>query len=494
MEASAVILMSVENPFEEDYIRRTERFKALSTFDQFLAGIRRAFVPIQGGHGVDLDPLYEELKRVLGTPDARIDVLPEALGDLDTKLDFATSQLRGAEMALSPSLTRRYFERVRPLDERIPFYLLRFYLSIPDADEDLRDKVDYLSTVAAAGNSNPVASPSRSREEIRGLFERLLADSVWPRIDGEAVPEIARAFDDLAAQIANAQGFDELAGEGLIESLRTLKRQVSRGLAHPEILTAAALCNLKARAVFRQLFEKEEQVLREVGRRIDELEGRSPATEPEDAAKLKRFRESRRELDRQAEAGTVRWRQLVEVHQAATDALRMLSGVDPGRRSPTAPGEDEGVPLEGADDPFWRPCLRRVLSAVEAGDTVQSIEGWRALAECKLDPWEADAARRAIARRSLTKPDRVVLFAAALRVKAESETEATRRSMGSVAPDLLRNARATLMHASELDRTFAGFAIATHGAEVAEDIRRWTRTRLRLLHATSALWLALDGG
>ena len=79
------------------------------------------------------------------------------------------------------------------------------------------------------------------------------------------------------------------------------------------------------------------------------------------------------------------------------------------------------------------------------------------------------------------------------RVKAESETEATRKCGGGVPADLLREARTTLAHASELDRAFAGFAIATHGAEVAQDIRRWTRTRLRLLHATSALWLALDG-
>jgi hypothetical protein len=486
-------LMLAENPFEGDYIRRAERFKALSTFDQFLAGMHRAFVPVQGGHGVDLDPLYDEFKRLSGPAGSGAPASEEALAVLDAKLDAAAAQLRASEMALSPSLTRRYFEKVRPSDERIPFYLLRFYLSLPEADEDLLDKVDYLSTVAAAGNPNPVAAPARSREEIRGLFEKLLSESTWPRIDGEAVPEITKAFDDLSAQIASAKGFDELAGEGRIESLRTLKRQVSRGLAHPEILTAAALCNLKARAAFRQLFEKEEHLLREVGRRIDELESRLPHSELEEEAKVRRFRESRRELDRQLAEGSVRWRQLVEVHQAATDALRMLSGVDPGGRSAGESGSDGGMVLEGADDPFWRPCLRRILSAVEAGDAVKSVEGWRALSECKLDAWEADAARRAIARRSLTKPDRVVLFAAALRVKAESETEATRRSGGSIPPDLLRQARATLSHASELDRTFAGFAIATHGAEVAEDVRRWTRTRLRLLHATSALWLALDG-
>jgi hypothetical protein len=124
---------------------------------------------------------------------------------------------------------------------------------------------------------------------------------------------------------------------------------------------------------------------------------------------------------------------------------------------------------------------------------VRSVEAWRALADCKLDEWEADAARRAIARKELTRPERVVLFAAALRVKAEAETEATRRNGASaISLDALREARASLSHASELDRTFASFAAVGHGDEAADEVRRWTRTRLRLLHATSGLWLALD--
>jgi hypothetical protein len=488
MAAVRIISMSAESSSRGDYIRRAERFKALTTFDWFLRGVQQTFQPVAGVQSVDLVSFYGDFKRLAREGAG----LTEAsLAELDVKLEAAAAQLRRADVSVPPSLMRRYFERVRPADGRIPFYMLRFYLLLEETDEDLLDKVDYLATVAAAGSPDPESLPVRSRAEIHSLFERLLADSRWPRIDREAVAEITRAFDEASTRIGAARGFEELTGEGLIESLRTLKRQASRGLANPEILTAAASCNLTARTVFRKFYEKEERALREMARRIDELEGR-PRSGPEDILKLHRFRESRRELDRQVAEGNVRWRQLIEVHQAGSDALKMLSDAA-SMSGESGAGPEAGLAAELSEDRFWGPCLQRVLSAVESGDSVQSVEGWRALTDCKLEIWEAEAARRAIARRVLSKPERVVLFAASLRVKSEGETEAIRKSPGvEVSSDLVREARATLAQASGLDREFAGFAAATSDPAAAEEIRRWTRTRLRLLHATSALWLVLD--
>ena len=121
--------MSAEKfpPFERDYIRLTERFKALSTFAQFLQGIHRAFLPIPGGRELDLGSLYEDVKSLGGrihqnSPD-RVEGM---IREIEARLETAAVRLREADMELSPSLTRRYFERVRPADGRIPFYLLRF--------------------------------------------------------------------------------------------------------------------------------------------------------------------------------------------------------------------------------------------------------------------------------------------------------------------------------------------------------------------------------
>src|ERR1700674_3236781 len=57
-----------------------------------------------------------------------------------------------------------------------------------------------------------------------------------------------------------------------------MKRRVSHGLSHPEILTAVAWCNLTTRSVFHRLYEKEE-------RRLDDMTGRIRSDE---AARLPR--------------------------------------------------------------------------------------------------------------------------------------------------------------------------------------------------------------
>jgi hypothetical protein len=486
--------MSTESQtLQRDYIRLTERFKALSTFDQFLQGIHRAFLPVRTGPAADLEPLYNELKRLskAGRPDAEKSTA-SALRELEAKFDAAAAELRAADISLSPSLTRRYFERVRPSDPRIPFYLLRFYASYSQTDEDLLDKVDYLATVVAAGSPDPAVSNPRPRPEVRKLFDAVLSGAAWPRIDDDTAAEIARAFDELASQIGSSSGFGNLAEEGWIESLRNFKRQVSRGLAHPEILTSVALCNVTARAAFRRLYEREERILRGAVHRIGELEQRS-SRELEDAAALRMFQESRREFERQVAEGSVRWRQLLEVRQAASEALRMLGLPEPGAAADET-GADAAEGPGGLEDPFWGPCIRRVLSTLGDSSAVAAEESENS-ARWKLEAWETDAARRLIGGESLSKGDRAVLSAAALRIKAEEEAESALRDAGSRIPaDLLQEARETLTHALELDRAFAGLAGSVQSpGESGEQVRSWTRTRMRLLHATSALWLALDG-
>jgi hypothetical protein len=204
------------------------------------------------------------------------------------------------------------------------------------------------------------------------------------------------------------------------------------------------------------------------------------------------FEESRREFERQVAEGSVRWRQLLEVRQAASEALKLL-GVPEAETGEKA-HRDEDAELGGLEDPFWGPCLRRILSTLGDGGEV-SVEGLRNLAEWNLEIWETDAARRLMGGQHLSKEDHAVLSAAALRIKAEDETDAARKCSGSGVPaELLRKARETLAHAAELDDVFSEFA----GRDQADDEstehgRWWTRTRMRLLHATSALWLALDG-
>ena len=477
--------------FERDYIRLTERFKALSTFSQFLQGIHRAFLPGSAEPAPDLGPLYEEVKALPGRiREDPPDSVRERIRDIEARLETAAVGLRDSDMALSPSLTRRFFEKVRPADDRIPFYLLLFYLTRTDKDEDLLDKVDYLVTAAAAGSAAPGTLAVRSREEIRALFEKLLDGTEAASIDAEVTAQIAGAFDELASQIAATADFAGLAEEGRIESLRTLKRQLARGQVQPEILTAVAACNLTARAVFQRLYEKERNALRETSERIDELERRAGALDVGSAALVRRFRDSGRTVESQEAEGSLRWRQLLELHEAAAAALNVLHGWIPDSRAIVEEGSPEAErPLREEDERFWKPCLRRLREAVDPA-------GRDALPDCHLEPWEADAAVRSSSSSLLSKAESVVLYAAALRVKAESETEAARRREGPEVPaDVLEQARETLAHVTELDHVFAelvGAQVFSGAKDEDEDVRQWMRTRLRLIQAAAALWLELD--
>jgi hypothetical protein len=127
-----------------------------------------------------------------------------------------------------------------------------------------------------------------------------------------------------------------------------------------------------------------------------------------------------------------------------------------------------------------------------AGATDAFVDESGLPADSRLEPWEWEVSRRAIVGASLSKSDRIMLRAAALRVRAENEIEAFRNRSGErPSPQLASEARTTLARAEELDREFAELAGKLPNPEDV-DLRRRTRTRLRLQHATSGLWLALD--
>ena len=84
------------------------------------------------------------------------------------------------------------------------------------------------------------------------------------------------------------------------------------------------------------------------------------------AAVLRRFRDSGSTVEGQAAEGSVRWRQLLELHEAAAEALNVLAGWIPDSPAPgetVTPGEDR--PLREEDKPFWEPCLRRLHQATD---------------------------------------------------------------------------------------------------------------------------------
>jgi hypothetical protein len=490
--------MSVEKLqlLHEDYIRLTERFKALWTFHQFLRGIGKTFSPDAPEPSAAFNGLYEEV-RAAGAElsSSPPEAVARRLQELFARLDTVAQELRDTDRGISPSLVRRFFDKIRPQDEKIAFYLLRFYFAQPDVDEDVIDKVDFLATVAATGRPEPDATATRPRAAIRQLFESVTASSVWPRMEAGMTPAVVRAFDELASDVTQAREFEQLLTERLLNNARTMKRRVATGLADPDILTAVAWCNLTTRSVFHRLYEKEERRLDEATGRIADLE-RELLRGGEEGAPLefRRFRESRVRFDRLAMERNLRAQHILELKLAIGDVLDKfdISGLE-------AEDIDEALELveevdaSSEDEGFWKPCLERVLEpvarAAEAGGGAGS--GGTGLAALKLETRELAAARRALESGDPpSDEDRTLLRAAALRVRAEDQAAELRRWEAGRAPgDLVRAVRGTLARCDAIEATLEHLALESAGFEEARAIGR-TRHRLRL--AASALWLESD--
>jgi hypothetical protein len=489
--------MSVEELqlLHEDYIRLTERFKALWTFHQFLRGIGKTFAPEAAEPSARFNGLYEEV-RGLGNElsgDAP-ETVARKIRELSSRLEALSGELRDADRRISPSLVRRFFDRIRPQDEKIAFYLLRYYFSQSDVDEDVIDKVDFLATVAATGKPEPEATATRPRSAIRQLFESVTASSVWPRIEAGMTPAIVRAFDELAADVTQAREFEQLLTERLLNNARTMKRRVATGLADPDILTAVAWCNLTTRSVFHRLYEREERRLDEATGRIADLERELArgGEEEEAPAEFRRFRESRVRFDRLSGERNIRAQHILELKLAIGDVLDKfdISGLQ-AEDIDEALELVEDVDATSEDESFWIPCLDRILEPV--GRALESPgAAWAgALSGLKLETWELEAARRtAEAGAPPTDSDRTLLRAAALRVRSEDQAELLRRAgPGAASDDLVRAARGTIARCEAIDTALESLALESGGFEQA---RSRNRSRHRLRQAASALWLEVD--
>jgi hypothetical protein len=320
-------------------------------------------------------------------------------------------------------------------------------------------------------------------------------------MDNAMTPAIVRAFDELAHDVATAREFEDLLTQRLLNNVRTMKRRVATGLAHPEILTAVAWCNLTTRSVFHRLYEKEERRIDEMTGRITDLEreltrGGDDAAAPPD--EFRRFRDSRIRFDRQAMDLNLRAEHVVELKRAIGDVLNKfdISGLAAADIDDALELVEEVEP-DGRDEAFWKASLDRLISAVElyddgVGPLRTNLAG---LAHLKLETWELAAARRSVSNKSSppSELDGLILRAAGLRIKAQSEAEELEALGDQGAPaELVKAARGTLARAAQIDKSLIQVVESVDADRSAQEVRWWNRTRFRLLRATAGLWLALD--
>jgi len=475
------------------YTRLTEKFKALWTFHQFLKGAHQTFLGDTPPHEIDFGGIYDRLRDVSGEVSiaAVSGSAREKLDRIETDLSLASKALRESEGRLSPSLLRRFFARVQPQDPKIVYQLLRFYFAQPELDNDTADKVDFLVTLAAlrSDSAEPVA---RERDEAIRLFEAIVAGCDWPAIPEDEADALVAAMDELTRDVSRARSFEELVRERRIENMRTIKHSLGFALAHPRVLASMGMANARTRAVFHRLFEEERTRIQEAIGRVESLEREISHAGPV-PEEFRRFHDFREEFSRLEDESNVRAGDLLalknrvrgvldkfDLGQVASDEIDEALEFD--ESSPEAASEHSGALKE---------AIEKVLATVEMGDG--SLKG---VAHMGLENWEVRAAKRVIAAgsRPVSDRDALLLEGAALRVRADDESGQwiRARKMGRALDALQGEAAETLRLAAEADRRFAELIAEVREGSLPEELKSLVRSRFRLLHAYTALWLLAD--
>jgi len=478
------------------YIRLTERFKALWTFHQFLKGVHQTFLGDVPSYTIDFNGIYDRLRDVSGDVSAASpsEHAREKLDRIETELSLATRTLRLNDRALSPSLVRRFFDKVKPQDPKIVYHLLRFYFGQPDLDADTADKIDFLVTLAATrpdGEDVP-----RERDDAARLFEAIVTGCSWPSVPDEEATALVAALDELASDVAHARSFEDLVRGKRIENIRTIKRRLGFGLTNPRILASIGIANVNTRSVFRRFFAEEQKRIEEATERIENLE-REIAHAGPPPEEFRRFRLSREEFGRLQEEANVRAGDVLALKHRIAAVLGKfdLRALDVDEIDDALEIEEGGVPSRPPEErsEILRQAVEKVLASVEMGDG-----SLKEIAHLGLESWEIRAAKRAIAGdgRPISDRDGLLLEGAAVRVRADDEAGHWIRSkkMGRSVQTLRTEAGETLELAAETDRKFAELISEAGEESLPEEMKALVRSRFRLLQAYTTLWLLHDSG
>ena len=205
------------------YGRLSDRFKATWTSHQFASGVFGQILGEELPYEIDFKLLFERIKgagRVLnGTYPNEVGTL---LDNLEEDLDRTAQLVLTADARLSPSLLRRFFDRLKRPDDSLVDQLIKFYLYADAVEGDRRDKLDLLFTrigedFHAEREEFVVRESLGLRQHIIELVS-LLRVANAPR---EEVVRLIRAIKSIREDIENAAAFDDFAERNLLKDART---------------------------------------------------------------------------------------------------------------------------------------------------------------------------------------------------------------------------------------------------------------------------------
>ena len=495
---------------QKRYERINDRLKAAWSSHQFVSGTYRHFLAAPLPYNVDFSRIYDRTRDVAATMEnGRLVASIAAISDLEEALDRVTRYLLAADDAISPSLLRRFFEKLKRQEDTIIEYLIKFYLYADAVEADRRDKLDFLFT-RLGEDFHPQRGEFAVRESLE-LRQRIIAlvsllhVAAAPR---EEVVRVIRAVRSIRDDIATAVKFDDLTERNLLKDSRTFKHRVGDLFFDPDVLLAIVELNVAAKNRFLRLYRGEEQRIVEDSAKLmehgDAIERNFGDANPALIEEIARFREFKERFDTLRAQSNIKHDVVARLKSSMNNILAQLDrGLDVEEEpelSPEPPARffDETRQVEDVTSRFGRgeplhDFLVRIGAAIDAGDEER----------LRLESWEIAAYEKLFGRREAESEDDTeelwVLHvrAAALRIKVDEEATIMATAIAAgVHPEplLLARAKQSLDLAKELDALFADLLQEAVYYSNRQILHQLYRSRFRLLRGFSGLWLIYDRG
>jgi hypothetical protein len=500
------------------YARISDRFKAAWTSHQFASGVFGQILGEELPYEIDFRSLFEQIKtagRVLsGTYPSEASAL---LDQLEDTLHETAQLILKADARISPSLLRRFFDRLKHPDDSIVDCLIKFYLYADAVEGDRRDKLDLLFTRVGedfdAGREVFVLREALAlRQHIIELVS-LLRVAKAPR---DEVVQLIRAIKRIGDDIQGAAAFDDFAERNLLKDARTFKHRVGDLYFDPDVLLAIIEMNVSAKNRFHRLYGNEERRLVEDADKLMQhgaaIERNFGDANPALAGEFAHFRLLREQFDSSRAQSNVKHEVVSRLKASMNTILAQLDqGLDPEIETAELPPTffDEARKIGSMTARFGRtePLLEYVLridAAIEAADpalTPEELVDTPDARELRLEVWEVAAYQKLVDRLlSEAEEDTEELWllyvrGAALRLKIDEEATILAAAISAgVHPEqeLLAKAKKSLDLAKTLDEEFGDLQQEAVYYSNRRILHQLYRSRFRLLRGFSGLWLIYD--
>ena len=490
------------------YERISDRLKATWTSHQLVAGTYRHFLAAPLPYEVDFTSIYARTRELASMlENNRLVASIGAVSDVEDALERTAKAILAADDAISPSLIRRFFEKLKRQEDTIIEYLIKFYLYADAVEGDRRDKLDFLFT--RLGEDFNAARGEYTIRESLDLRQRIIPLVAILRVmpaPRDEVIRLIRAVRSMQEDITTAVKFDDLSERNLLKDARTFKHRVGDHFFDPDVLLAVIEMNVASKNRFLRLYAGEEQRLVEDSAKLMEhgqaIERNFGETNPALIEEIARFREFKERFDTLRAQSNIKHDVVAHLKSSMNNILAQLDrGLDVEEEPPPEPPAafyDETRHVEDMTSRFGReePLLEylvRIAAAIDAG-------GDSAI-RLRLEPWETNAYQKLFGRAPAESEEdaeelwTLLLRAAALRVKVDEEATILATAMAAdVRPEplLLSKAKQSLDLAKELDTLFGDLLQEAVYYSNRDLLHQLYRSRFRLLRGFSGLWLIYD--